>query len=202
MSSEILSVLEYMEKEKGISRDDMIGAIVAAIRSAAVKGGDEPNQELHVEINPKTGALKAWTQFIVVDSVSDPLTEIHIEKAQSYTVSPKVGDVIHKDVDPAFLGRIAAQTVRQSIMQRIRQFEKERIFDEYKDMVGDIVTGTVRRRERGDLVVDLGKAEALMPMRERIPGEDYAPGERVRALLLSIDTTPRGPEIILSRGSI
>lgn len=200
MSSEILAVLEYMEKEKGIARADMIAAIASAIRAAAEKG-ETAGQTLEVDINPRTGALKASVCLTVVDSVSDPKTDIHIEKAQRYTDHPKLGDIVHKELDPALLGRIAAQTVRQAINQRIRQFEKERIFDDYKDQVGDIVTGTVRRWERGDLIVDLGKAEATMPPRERVPTEDYAPGERVRALLLNIETTPRGPELILSRAS-
>jgi N utilization substance protein A len=201
MSNEILSVLEYMEKEKGISRDDMIAAIVQAIRSAATKG-IAAGQDLRIEISPKTGQLKAWSSFKVVDSLSDPLTEIHIEKAHLYATNPKVGDLIQKEIDPSHLGRIAAQTARQAIMQRVRQFEKDRIYEEYKDLVGDIVTGTVRRRERGDLMVELGKAEALLPPRECIPGENYAPGERIRCLLLNIENTTRGPEIILSRASI
>jgi N utilization substance protein A len=190
-----------MEKEKGISRDDMIAAITQAIRSAATKGVNA-GQDMRIEISPKTGQLKAWSSFKVVDSLSDPLTEIHIEKAHLYATNPKVGDLIQKEIDPSLLGRIAAQTARQAIMQRVRQFEKDRIYEEYKDLVGDIVTGTVRRRERGDLMVELGKAEALLPPRECIPGENYAPGERIRCLLLNIENTTRGPEIILSRASI
>lgn len=201
MSSEILSVLEYMEKEKGISRQDMISTITSAIINAAQKGVNA-GQELKIEINPRTGALKAWTLLNVVDSVSDPTTEIHIEKAHLLNKEAKLGEVVEKEIDPSYLGRIAAQTARQAIMQRIRQFEKERIFDDYKDLVGDIVTGVVRRRERGDLIVDLGKAEAILPPKERVSGEDYSPGERIRCLLLEIENTNRGPELILSRSSI
>lgn len=201
MSNEILSVLEYMEKEKGISRDDMITTIATAIKNAAQKGVNA-GQELNIEINPRTGALQAWSLLQVVDSVSDPVTEIHIEKAHIYKEGAQLGDMIEREVDPAYLGRIAAQTARQAIMQRIRQFEKERIYDDYKDSVGDIITGTVRRRERSDLIIDLGKAEATLPARERVPGEDYAPGERIRCLLLNIENTPRGPELILSRSSV
>jgi transcription termination/antitermination protein NusA len=199
MSSDILSVLEYMEREKGIQRANMIEAIISSIKAAAEKAPDVAGQDLHVEINPRNGALKAFIQYTVVDSVSDSASEIHIEKAHHYADDPKIGDVVQKEIDPSFLGRIAAQTVRQLIMQRVRQFEKDRIFDEYKSQIGDIVTGTVRRRERGDLVVDLGKAEAMLLNKERIPGEDYAPGERIRCLLLEIENTNRGPEIILSR---
>ena len=201
MSHEILSVLEYMEKEKGIARDAMIQAIASAIASAAQKSINTTN-EIRVEINPKSGALKAWNQLEVVDSVSDSQREIHIDKARQMDSEATVGSLIETEVDPAFLGRIAAQAARQAIMQRIRQFEKDRIFDDFKDIVGDIVTGTVRRRERGDLLIDLGKAEAILPARERIAGEDYAPGESIRCLLLKIEQSNRGPEIILSRSNI
>ena len=200
MSSEILSVLEYMEKEKGIGREDMISAIITAIKNAAAKGVNA-GQELKIEIDPRHGKMHAWALMKVVDSVSDPKTEIHIEKARLIEENIKLGDTVEKDVDPAYLGRIAAQTARQAIMQRLRQFEKERIYDDFKDQVGDIVSGIVRRRERGDMFIDLGKAEAVMPSREQVPGEDYAPGERIRCFLLKIEATNRGPELILSRSS-
>jgi N utilization substance protein A len=200
MSSEILSVLEYMEKEKGIPRADMISTIVNAIKTAALKGVNS-GQELKIEINPKNGQLKAWSLLKVVDSVADPKLQIHVEKAQVFKPGAIIGDTIEKEIDPSYLGRIAAQTARQAIMQRLRAFEKERIYDDFKDSVGDIVSGTVRRRERNDLYIDLGKAEAVMPGKEQVPGEEYSPGERIRCLLLEIENSSRGPEIILSRAS-
>lgn len=200
MSSEILSVLEYMEKEKGIGRADMIAAIVNAIKTAAQKGVNS-GQELKIEINPKNGQLKAWSVLKVVDSISNPRTEVHIEKAQAIKPGAVIGELLEREIDPAYLGRIAAQTARQAIMQKLRQFEKDRIYDDFKDMVGNIVTGTVRRKERNDIYIDLGKAEAVLPGKEQVPGEEYQPGDRIRCLLLSIDSSPRGPELILSRGS-
>jgi N utilization substance protein A len=200
MSSEILSVLEYMEKEKGIGRADMITAIVNAIKTAAQKGVNS-GQELKIEINPKNGQLKAWSVLKVVDSVSNPKTELHIEKAQVVKPGVQLGEMVEKEIDPAYLGRIAAQTARQAIMQKLRQFEKDRIYDDFKDMVGNIVTGTVRRKERNDIFIDLGKAEAVLLGKEQVPGEEYQPGDRIRCLLLAIESTPRGPELILSRGS-
>lgn len=200
MSSEILSVLEYMEKEKGIPRADMIATIANALKTAAQKGVNS-GQELKIEINPKNGQLHAWAVMKVVDSISNPKTEIHIEKAQAVKPGVTIGEMVEKEVDPSSLGRIAAQTARQAVMQRLRQFEKDRIYDDFKDQVGNIVTGTVRRRERNDLFVDLGKAEAVMPAKEQVPGEEYQPGERIRCLLMEIESTPRGPEIILSRAS-
>ena len=200
MSSEILSVLEYMEKEKGIPRADMIATITNALKTAAQKGVNS-GQELKIEINPKNGQLHAWSLLKVVDSVSNPKTEIHVEKAQAVRPGAMIGELLEKEIDPSSLGRIAAQTARQAVMQRLRQFEKDRIYDDFKDQVGNIVTGTVRRRERNDLFVDLGKAEAVMPGKEQVPGEEYQPGERIRCLLMEIESTPRGPEIILSRAS-
>ena len=201
MSNEILSVLEYMEKEKGISREDMISAIINAIKGAALRGGDS-DQDLRIEIDSKTGEMQAWANLQVVETVSDPRMEIDLEKARLEKEDAQVGDCLEREIDPVYLGRIAAQTARQTIMQRLRQFEKERIYDDYKDMIGDIVSGVARRRERGDLIVDLGKAEAILPPKERVPGEDYAPGERIRCLLLNIDHGNRGPELILSRASV
>ncbi len=200
MSSEILSVLEYMEKEKGIPRADMISTIVNALKTAAQKGANS-GQELKIDINPKNGQLHAWAVMKVVDSVSNPKLEIHVEKAQAIKSGAVIGEMIDKEVEPSTLGRIAAQTARQAVMQRLRQFEKDRIYEDFKDQVGNIVTGTVRRRERNDLFVDLGKAEGIMPGKEQVPGEEYQPGERIRCILMEIESSPRGPEIILSRAS-
>lgn len=187
-----------MEKEKGIPRESMIHAIASAISSAAEKGVRN-NRDIRVTIDPKTGSLKAWVVLIVVDSLSDPDNEIHIQKARELHPEVQLGDQIEQPIDPAYLGRIAASAAKQAIAQNIRQFEKDRIFDDFKDQVGDIVTGVVRRRERSDLLIEVGKVEAYLRSRERIPGEDYAPGERIRCLLLDIETTPRGPELLLSR---
>ena len=201
MSSEILAVLEYMEKEKGISREDMIATIESAVKAAAERGVNGAG-DLRVEINPKTGAMKAWTKLLVVESVSDTATEIHIDKARLYAEEPKVGESVEREIDPSYLGRIAAKTAEQAIKQRLRQFEKEHIYDEFKDQVGNLVSGIVRRRERGDLIVEVGKAEAVLPWRERVPGEDWVAGERVRCLLLKLEAQGRGPELILSRSSM
>ena len=190
-----------MEKEKGISREDMIETISSAIKTAALKGA-ETGPEIRVEISPKTGVLEAWTLLKVVDFVSDAATEIILDKARLYLDDPQIGDTVERELEPAYLGRIAAKTAEQAIKQRLRQFEKEMIYDEFRDQVGNLVTGIVRRRERGDLIVEVGKAEAVLPHRERVPGEDYVPGERIRCLLLNIDTASRGPELILSRSNI
>ena len=201
MSSEILAVLEYMEKEKGISREDMIATIESAIKTAAERGVNSSG-DVRVEISAKTGTMKAWSRLEVVESVSDTFSEIHVDKARLYAESPAVGDFVERELDPSYLGRIAAKTAEQAIKQRLRQFEKEHIYDEFRDQVGNLVTGIVRRKDRGDLVVEVGKAEALLPWRERVPGEDWVPGERMRCLLTKLEQHGRGPELILSRSSL
>ena len=201
MSSEILAVLEYMEKEKGISREDMIATIEGAIKTAAERGVNSSG-DVRVEISAKTGAMKAWTRLEVVESVSETSCEIQVDKARLYSENPQVGDFVERELDPSYLGRIAAKTAEQAIKQRLRQFEKEHIYDEFRDQVGNLVTGIVRRKDRGDLVVEVGKAEALLPWRERVPGEDWVPGERIRCLLNKLEQHGRGPELILSRSSL
>ncbi|MDR0590345.1 MAG: transcription termination factor NusA [Puniceicoccales bacterium] len=196
--SEILAVLEYMEKEKGIPRGNMIQTIADAIRSAALKSINA-GYDVRVEINPKTGHLQAWSILEVVDSVSDPQAQIHISKAKDADPKVNIGDVVEREIDPALLGRIAAQGARQAIVQGIRHFEREKLYDDFKNSIGDIVSGIVRRQEAGNIYVEVGKAEAILPYRERIPGEEYAAGDRVCCLLLKIDQTQYGPELILSR---
>jgi N utilization substance protein A len=190
-----------MEKEKGISRSDMIETISEAIRVAALKSINA-GHDVRIEINPKTGNLQAWAIFEVVDSVSDPKTQMHISKALLIDENTEVGAVIEKEIDPAFLGRIAAQTTRQAIMQRIRFFEKEKLYDDFKSRVGDIVSGTIRNADNGNLYIDVNGAEAIMPARECIRGEEFSIGERVRCLLLKIDPASRDAELILSRSHV
>lgn len=198
MNNEIISVFEYLEKEKGVSRERLIPVIAEAIKNASEKGVNA-GQRLKIDIDPRTGDIKAAVLLTVVDSVSDPKTEIHVKQAALYTRDPKIGDTIEKQIRPETLGRIVAMTVQQTIVQWIRQDEKERLYNTYKGQVGMLVSGTVRRRERGDIIVELGKAEATLPRREACYNEDFQPGDHITCLLKSIETTPRGPELVLSR---
>jgi N utilization substance protein A len=196
--SEILAVLEYMEKEKGIPRGDMIQTITEAIRSAALKSINA-GYDVRVDINPKTGHLNAWSVLEVVDSISDPQAQIHVSRAQEINPNVAVGDVVEREIDPSLLGRIVAQSARQIIFHEIRHFEREKLYEDFKNSVGDVVSGIVRRQDAGNIFVELGKSEAVLPYKERIPGEEYIPGDRVCCLLLKIEQTQYGPEIILSR---
>jgi transcription termination/antitermination protein NusA len=198
MNSDLLAVLDYMEREKGIKREILLEALSGALLTAAKKSVG-PARDLRVTIDPKTGEITALANLIVADVVRNIHDEIPLARARKTKPDAVVGDVIEVVVTPEGFGRIAAQTARQAILQRIRQIEKEMIFDEFKDRAGEIVSGTVRRFDRSDVIVDLGKFEAVMPMRERVATEDYNIGDRIRAYVVAVENTNRGPEIIISR---
>ncbi|RYD35154.1 MAG: transcription termination/antitermination protein NusA [Verrucomicrobiaceae bacterium] len=198
MTSELLAVFEYYEKEKGISRDKMIEALSSAILTATKKLIG-PARELRIDIDPVKGGIKAKARLLVVESVTAPFDELALATARKIKKDVELGDEIEVEVTPKDMGRIAAQTARQAMMQRIRQEEKLLIYEEFKDRAGDIVNGTVRRFEKSDVVMDLGKFEGLMTKKERVATEDYNIGDRLRVYVVAVENGVRGPEIILSR---
>src|SRR6186997_1489875 len=198
MNAEFIAMLDYLERERGIKREVLLEAVSNALLSASKKSVSA-SRELRIDINPKTGEFRALAKLLVVDAVTNPADEISLTKAQKIDPNAAVGGEIEVEVTPKNFGRIAAQTAKQAMMQRIRQAEKEMIYDEFKDRAGEIVSGTVRRFERSDVIVDLGKFEATMPSRERVQTEDYNIGDRVRAYVVAVENGARGPEIIISR---
>ncbi len=198
MNAEFLTVLEFWEREKGINRDVLVGAVQEALLSAAKKAVG-PARELRVEIDQKNGDIKAFAKLIVSDRVISNHDQISVFDARRLKPGAQIGDEIEKEVTPTGFGRIASQYAKQALMQKIRQAEKALIFTEFKDRVGDIVSGSVRRFERSDVILDLGKYEALLPNRERVPTEEYQVGERIRCYVKAVEQGPHGPEIILSR---
>lgn len=198
MNAELLAVLEYWEREKGISRDVLVRAVEEALVSAA-RRAIGPARDLRCSIDSKTGAIKAFARLIVSDKIISKHDQISVNEARKLKPDAQIGDEVEVEVTPADFGRIAAQNARQAVMQQLRKAEKQLILEEFKDRVGDIVSGVVRRFERSDVVVDLGRYEALLPNRERVPTEEYQTGERVRAYVKAVETTAHGPEIILSR---
>ncbi|MEM1059159.1 MAG: transcription termination factor NusA [Verrucomicrobiota bacterium] len=199
MSQEFLAILDYMEKEKGINREVLIESVENALLAAARKSLGPAGQDLRVSLDPKKGDIKAFAKLRVVDQISNPHDEVTLMQARRVKPNAKLMELVEMEVKPRNFGRIAAQVFKQAMAQTVRGIERDMIYEDFKDREGTIVIGTVRRFERSDVIVDLGRCEAKMPARERVPTEDYTPGERLSALLLVIDNTPRGPEIILSR---
>jgi N utilization substance protein A len=198
MNSEILAGLEYFERDKGIKREVLLEAINNAVLQAARKAVG-PAKDLRVDLDPKSGEMKAFAKLTVVEKVQSKHDEISFALAKKFKADVQLGEELEVPVTPRDFGRIAAQTAKQAMMQRIRQAEKEMIYDEFKDRAGEIVSGTVRRFERSDVIVDLGKFEAIMPNKERVQTEDYNVGDRIRAYVVAVDNGARGPEIIISR---
>jgi len=198
MTNELLALFEYYEKEKDLSRATMVEVIESALLSASKKSIG-PARELRISVDPDKGKIRAIATLVVVEDVKAPFDEISLPIARRIKSDAKLGDEVDVEITPKDFGRIAAQAAKQALMQRLRQEEKAKIYDEFKDRAGDIVSGAIRRFERSDVIIDLGKFEAVMPSRERVKTEDYNIGDRIRAYVLAVDNGPRGPEIILSR---
>lgn len=198
MNNELLAVVDYMQRERGIDREILLSAVENALLTASKKSVS-PAKDLRIEIDRKTCDIRAFARVQVVENVTEPHDQITVANAKRIKPDAKLGDFVDVEVTPGNFGRIAAQTAKQAILHKIRQAEKDRVYEEYKDRAGDIVSGTVRRFERSDVIVDLGRAEAVMPGRERVPTEEYQVGDRIRALILTIENNAAGPQIILSR---
>ena len=198
MNADLLAVLEFWEREKGISRDTLLAAVQESLVAAAKKAVG-PARDLRVEIEARSGDIKAFAKLIVSERVVSKHDQISVFDARRIKENAQVGDEVEVEVTPVGFGRIAAQYAKQALMTHIRRAEKQLIFTEFKDRVGDIVGGTVRRFERSDVVLDLGRYEALLPNRERVPTEEYQIGERIRCYVKAVEQGPHGPEIILSR---
>ena len=198
MNAEFIASMEYWEREKGLDREILISAVEDAMVSAA-KRAVGPARELRCEIDRKNGDIRAFATLIVVETVADKQNEISLDSAQRFKPDAQLEEELEVEVTPKNFGRIASQNAKQALMQAIRRAEKALIYTEFKDRVGDIVSGEVRGFDRSDVLVDLGKFEALLPNRERVPTEEYQRGERIRCLVKAVEGSDSSSEIILSR---
>jgi N utilization substance protein A len=199
MNSELLNVLSYMEKDRGIDREVLLQAVEFALQSAAKKnmGAD---LDVRVAIDRKTCDIQVFSHAqVVTDKTRPGEHEISLSRARQAKPDAQVGDRVEVEITPKNFGRIAAQTAKQAILLKIRQAERDMVYDEYKDRVGDIVSGAVRQFSRSDIVVDLGRAEGVIPSKERVPTEEYQVGDRIRAYVADVQHNAAGPSIILSR---
>ena len=194
----INDVLEQVAREKEIDLDRWISALEDAMASAAKKQ-HRIKAPVRSKFDSTTGTFKAFIVKTVAEEIEDPLAEWTVEEAQDHEPGAQVGDEIHIPISTEGLGRIAAQSAKQVLYQRIREAEREKIYNDYIDRVGEIVNGTVKRFERGEVVVDLGRTEAAVPRPEQARHERYSQGERIRAVIIDVHKQPKGPQIILSR---
>jgi N utilization substance protein A len=195
---ELLQIADAVAREKAIDRRIVLGAMEDAISKAArSRYGSET--EVHAEINPKNGELHLSRHMLVVDAVENSATQISLEEARQRHPAAQIGDTIADPLPPLEYGRIAAQSAKQVIVQKVREAERDRQYEEYKDRIGDIVNGIVKRVEYGNVVVDLGRGEAIVRRDELLPREVFRNGDRIRAYIYDVRREPRGPQIFLSR---
>jgi N utilization substance protein A len=198
MSSELLDALTILEKEKGISKDIIIEAIEAALISAYKRNFNQA-QNVRVDLNRETGTMKVYARKDVVDEVYDSRLEISIGEARGINPNYVLNDVIEMEVTPKDFGRIAAQTAKQVVTQRVREAERGVIYSEFIDREEDIMTGIVQRIDSKFIYVSLGKIEALLPVSEQMPNETYRPHDRIKVFITKVEKTTKGPQIFVSR---
>lgn len=198
MNRELIAVIDEIGRQKGIDKARVIGAIESALQTAAKKRFGQA-ENIQVEIDPKTGEISVVSKRVIVEQVSNPKAEISLVEAREYDDEAEVGDEIGSLIEMNELGRIAAQTAKQVIFQKVREAEWEAVQKEYSTRQGDLVTGIILGMERRNYLVDLGKTEAILPIQEQIPRETYRRGDRVKALLLEVRRTPKDVQVILSR---
>ena len=200
MNLELIGALTELEKERGISKELLLDAIETAIVSAYKKNyGASSSASVRVELNQHTGEIHVYSRRVVVDEVEDDTLEISLEDAMELDANYQLGDVVEREVTPANFGRIAAQTAKQVVIQKIREAERSIVYDVYSNREGDVVTGTVQRADQRQVLVDLGDVEAVLPASEQIPGEVYNPHMKLRFYINEVRQSSKGPQIFLSR---
>ncbi|HSN04282.1 transcription termination factor NusA [Nitrospira sp. NS4] len=198
MNRELIAVIDEIGRQKGIDKSRVIGAIESALQTAAKKRFGQA-ENIQVEIDPKTGEISVVSKKVIVDQVSNPKAEISLQEARQFDSEAEVGDEIGSLIEMDELGRIAAQTAKQVIFQKVREAEWEAVQKEYSTRQGDLVNGIILGMERRNYLVDLGKTEAILPIQEQIPRETYRRGDRVKAMLLEVRRTPKDVQVILTR---
>ncbi|OLA95710.1 MAG: transcription termination/antitermination protein NusA, partial [Candidatus Rokubacteria bacterium 13_2_20CM_69_15_2] len=198
MNRELITVIEQIGREKGIDKEILFEALESALLSASRKTlGAADNVRMHID--RKSGDVRVYCRKKVVEEVTDDTLEISLADAKALNTEAELGDELEQERPPQEFGRIAAQTAKQVILQKVRDAEREGIYSEFAGKEGQILRGVVHRIEKRNVILEIGKAEAILPEREQIPGERYNPGDRIRAYVLEVRRTAKGPQISLSR---
>jgi N utilization substance protein A len=198
VNEEFLSALSAIEKEKGVRKEILFEAIEAALVSA-YKRNFNSAANVRVQLDRETGEIRVYMRLVVVEDTTQPQLEISLSEAARINRSYRCGDIIEKEVTPKNFGRIAAQTAKQVVIQRIREAERELVFEEFIDREDDIINGIVQRTEQKNVILDLGKTEAVLAPAEQMPTDSYRQGERIKAYITEVRKTTKGPQILISR---
>ena len=201
-SSELIIALDELEKEKGIKKEYVLESIEAALVTAYKRNFDVNSDNVKITLNKETGETHVYEELEVVENVEDDKTQISLEDARKLDSKLEIGDTVHKELMPKNFGRIAAQTAKQVIVQRIREASREIIFNEFSEKKGEIVSGLVQKVDKNIVVLDLGKIEGIMPLKEQIPTETYHVNQKLRACVASVEKGIKGStQIIVSRAN-
>lgn len=198
MSSDLLDAITALEKDKGISKEVLIEALEAALISAYKRNFNQA-QNVRVDINEGLGQIKVYARKEVVEEVEDARLQISLEQAKQINSRYELGDTVEIEVTPRNFGRIAAQTAKQVVTQRVREAERGVIYNEFIDREDDIMTGIVQRLDHRFIYVDLGRVEALLPLSEQMPNEEYHPHDRIKVYITKVENTTKGPSVMVSR---
>lgn len=198
MNVEFMEALDQLGRDKGISKDVLVDAVEAALISS-YKRNFGSAQNVRVEINKDTGEVYVYAQKRVTDEVVDNLSEIHIDDAKQVNLNYEIDDIVEHEVTPKNFGRIAAQTAKQVVVQRIREAERGIVYEEFMNRESEIITGEVSRVSKGNIYINLGRSEAILGAAEQIPNEEYKHGDRIKCYIIEVKKTTKGPQILLSR---
>ena len=199
MKTEFLLAITQLSAEKNLPKEVVISAVEAALVSAFRKDSFAPHQDISVRLDPTTGKVEVWAEKTIVEQPSDPRREISLDEACRIRPDAQIGEVVKVEATPRNAGRIAAQTAKQVILQRLHEAEHSAVFEEYINKEGDIVTGVVQRVEPKQILIDLGRTEAVLPASEQVHTERYRAGQRLRVYILEVIRTNRGPRVVVSR---
>ena len=199
VKSDFILAITQLSAEKNLPKDVVIAAVEAALVSAYRKDAFSPNQNIQVKISPVTGKVQIWAEMNVVERVSDYRSEISLAAARRIKSDVEIGQTVLVESTPANAGRIAAQTAKQVIMQRLHEAEHSAIIEEFAGREGTVVSGLVQRIEPRQILVDVGRTEAALPAVEQVPGERYRVGQRLKMVILEVAKTPKGPRVVVSR---
>jgi N utilization substance protein A len=199
VKQELLIAIEQLEKERGISKDILIDTLVTALQTAYKKNFGR-SQNVRVDFDEMTGEIRVFSSKVVVEEIlEDDELELPIEEAKELNPAYEIGDIVEEEVTPKDFGRIAAQTARQVVVQRIREAERNIIFDQYSDRASEIINGSIQRISKGIIYINLGKTEAMLLPSEQIPTERYEQGQRIKTYITEVKNTTKGPQILVSR---
>ena len=198
-NKELIMALDELEKERGISKDYLLESLEVALVAAYKKNFDSA-ENVKVEIDSQTGEIHVYAQKEVVETVENSQLQISLEDAKKIEKKAKIGDIINIETKPKDFGRIAAGAAKQHVIQKVREAERNMIFDEYNDRKGEIVTGIIQKADKGTVVLDLGKLEGIMPLKEQIPTEHYHVNDKIKGYILDVEKGAKGvPQVIISR---